>query len=66
MAALLIHVCVRTALAERSGGLEDASHEMGIGQTGVDLKKHKWGQAGRPAEHERRDGPLGNRVARRA
>ena len=48
MAALLIHVCVRTALAERSGGLEDASHEMGIGQTGVDLKKHKWGQAGRP------------------
>ena len=48
MAALLIQVCVRTALAERSGGLEDAANLMGVGRAGVDLKKQKWGQAGRP------------------
>jgi hypothetical protein len=48
MAALLIQVCVRTALAERSGGLEDAANGMGVGRAGVDLKKHQWGQAGRP------------------
>ena len=43
MAALLIQVCVRTALAERSGGLEDAANLMGVGRAGVDLKKQKWG-----------------------
>ena len=48
MAALLIQVCVRTALAERSGGLQDAANDMGVGRAGVDLKKHQWGQAGRP------------------
>ena len=47
MAALMAHVCVRHALACRSGRLEEAGHGLGLGRAGVDFKKKAWGSSGR-------------------
>ena len=48
LVALNMHMCVRMALALRSGGLERAANGMGVARAGVDFKKHKWKASGRP------------------
>ena len=48
LAALNMHLCVRAALARRSGCLERAANDMGVARAGIDLKKHAWRASGRP------------------